>query len=435
MSNIFQFPVKIKGKQKETEIDAKFPDKLQFLFEPHRYKVLWGGRGGAKSWGVARALLIQAAMNPLRILCAREYQNSINESVHHLLKSQITDLGLDSFYKIEQAAIMGRNGSEFLFAGLRNNVTRIKSFEAIDRVWIEEAQSVSKTSWETVVPTIRKDGSEIWATYNPELETDETHRRFVIDPPSDAVVVKINWSDNEWFPEVLRKEKDELKKKDFDAYLNIWEGHCRVALEGAIYAKELRAATEEGRIRNVPYDALKQVHTFFDLGWADNTSIWFTQSINNELRLIDYYSNNQMPIQHYIQVLQNKGYIYGTDWLPHDARAKDLGTGRSIEEIMVSAGRQVKIVPNLSVFDGINAARTIFNRCYFDEKKCSEGLQNLRHYRFDVDPESKQLSGKPLHDHNSHAADAFRYFAVAIEEDRPASSARGIRMSGWRAYA
>ena len=416
-----------------TVTNAEFPEKLQCLFEPHRYKILYGGRGGAKSWGVARALLIQGAASPLRILCAREFQNSIAESVHHLLQSQAEAIGLGSFYEIQNAAIYGKNGTEFVFAGIRNNITKIKSFEALDRVWVEEAQTVSKTSWDTLIPTIRKDGSEIWATYNPELETDETHQRFVINPPEDAAVVKINWSDNPWFPEVLRKEKDALKLRDPDAYQNVWEGNCRVTLEGAIYAKELRVAQDEGRIRNVPYDALKQVHTFWDLGWADNTSIWFAQTVNNELRLIDYYSNNQMPLTHYISVLQNKGYIYGTDWLPHDAKAKTLATGRSVEEIMVSAGRKVQIVPNLSIFDGINAARTVFNRCYFDEQKCSDGLQSLRRYRYEVDADTKQFSGRPLHDYHSHAADSFRYFAVAIEEDRPASSARGIRMGGWRA--
>jgi phage terminase large subunit len=412
---------------------AEFPEKLRFLFEPARYKVLYGGRGGAKSWGVARALLIQAASTPLRILCAREFQNSIVESVHHLLHAQVEATGLQSFYEIQSSLIRGVNGSEFVFAGLRNNITKIKSFEGVDRVWIEEAQTVSKSSWEVLIPTIRKEGSEIWVTFNPELETDETYRRFVIHPPIGAKVVKINWNDNPWFPMTLRREKDELKERDLDAYLNVWEGNCRVTLDGAIYAKELRLAQEEGRIRTVPYDMAKPVYTFFDLGWADNTSIWFAQTVSGELRLIDYYGNHQMPIQHYIAVLQNKGYLYGTDWLPHDARAKEQGSGRSIEEIMIAAGRNVRIVPRLSVSDGINAARTIFNRCYFDEQKCAEGLQSLRHYRYDVDPDTKQFSDRPLHDWSSHAADAFRYFAVAIEEDRPVVSARGVRMSGWRA--
>lgn len=411
---------------------AEFPEKLRFLFEPHRYKVLYGGRGGAKSWSVARALLIQAAKAPLRILCARELQSSIAESVHHLLRSQIAEIGLEGFYEVQNSAILGRNGSEFVFAGLRNNVTKIKSFEGIDRVWVEEAQAVSKGSWEVLIPTIRKAGSEIWITFNPELEADETYRRFVADPPAGAAVVHVNWDDNPWFPETLRREKDELKARDPDAYRNIWEGRCRAALDGAIYARELRVAQEEGRIGRIVYDAARPVHTFFDLGWADSTSVWFAQSIGSEFRLIDYYSNSQLPIQHYIGALQERGYVYGTDWLPHDARARTLATGRSVEEIMLAAGRRVRIVPDLSIYDGINAARTVFNRCWFDEHKCVEGLQGLRRYRYDVDPATGGFSGRPLHDHHSHAADAFRYFAVAAEDDRPGGSARGIRMRGWR---
>jgi phage terminase large subunit len=415
------------------EVKAEFPQTLEFLFQPARYKVLYGGRGGAKSWGVARALLIQGAQSPLRILCAREFQNSIGDSVHHLLKNQIESLKLESFYQIQNASITGLNGTEFVFAGLRNNTSRIKSFEAIDRAWIEEAQTVSKSSWKDLMPTIRKDGSEIWITFNPELETDETYQRFVVNPPTDAIVRKVNWTENPFFNAVLEQERLDDLKRDPVAYRNIWEGECRSTLEGAIYGNEIRKAEEEGRIMSVPYDALKQVHTFWDLGWADNTSIWFAQSVGPELRLIDYYSNQLQPLQHYMQTLQGKGYIYGTDWLPHDARAKSLATGRSVEEIMLSMGRKVQIAPNLSLFDGINAARTIFNRCYFDKDKCSEGLQALRHYRYDIDPESKQLSGKPLHDWASHGADAFRYFALSIGDDAPAVSARGIKMVGWRA--
>ncbi|MEO9231616.1 MAG: PBSX family phage terminase large subunit [Devosia sp.] len=411
---------------------AEFPEKLQFLFKPARYKVLYGGRGGAKSWGVARALLIQAATSKLRILCGREFQNSITESVHHLLEEQIAGLGLSEFYRVQKYTITGANGSEFVFAGIKQNINNLKSFEGADRVWVEEAQTVSHESWKKLIPTIRKDSSEIWVTFNPELESDETYKRFVLNPPSDAAVVKLNWSDNPWFPEVLRKEKDELKERDPDSYQNVWEGHCMTSLDGAIYAKELRLAQEEGRIRSIPYDAMKPVQTFWDLGWADNTSIWFAQSVGNELRLIDYYSNSQQPLQHYINMLQSKGYIYGTDWLPHDARAKTLATGRSIEEIMLGLGRKVSITPNLSIFDGINALRTIFNRCYFDEHKCADGIQSLRHYRYDVDPDSKQFSGRPLHDHSSHASDALRYFAVSVQEDSPQARSGRVKIGGWR---
>lgn len=412
------------------EIKADFPDKLQCLFQPKRYKILYGGRGGAKSWGVARALLILGAKSPIRVLCARELQNSIRDSVIKLLGDQVRLLGLEEFYEVQASAIKGKNGTEFGFEGLRHNVTRIKSWEGADYCWIEEAQTVSKSSWATLIPTVRKEKSEIWATFNPDLETDETYTRFVLNTPPDADCVKIGWQDNPWFPEVLAKERDYLKTTDPDAYLNIWEGFCRQALDGAIYAKQIRQAQEENRVTKVHYDASKPVNTFWDLGWADNTSIWFAQSIGSEFRVIDFYQNNQQPVQHYLTILQNKGYVYGTDYLPHDAVAKSM-VGRSVEEILRSMGRTVSILPKAGISEGIEAARTIFNRCWFDEGRCQDGLQALRHYRYDVDPDTGLFSKKPLHDIHSHAADAFRYLAIAIQEDsKPFKMAVGQDFGG-----
>ena len=135
---------------------VEFPQKLEILFEPKRYKVLYGGRGGAKSWGVARALLVLGVKKTTRVLCAREFQNSIGQSVHKLLSDQIIALKLESFYEITQNSIRGKNGSEFAFVGLKNNVANIKSYEGVDICWVEEAQSVSKTSWNVLIPTIRK---------------------------------------------------------------------------------------------------------------------------------------------------------------------------------------------------------------------------------------------------------------------------------------
>ena len=398
--------------------EIEFPEALDWLFEPARYKVAHGGRGGAKSWGVARALLIQGRQEPLRILCARELQKSIGDSVHKLLADQIADMGLSAFYEIQKTTIKGKNGTEFLFAGLRHNIASIKSFEGIDRVWVEEAQTVSKASWDTLIPTIRKDGSEIWITFNPELDTDETYKRFVVTPPTNAIVRKIGWQDNPWFPDVLRREKDDLEAKDPDAAMVVWGGHTRQTLDGAIYAKEIREATTGGRITRVPYDPTKPVHTFWDLGWADNTSIWFGQTIGFETRAIDFYQNSQQSLDHYLRVMQDRGYVLGTCWLPHDARAKQLGTGRSIEEMMRAAGRAVQIVPQLSVADGINAARTVFANVWFDADKCVDGLQCLRRYRYDVDQATGQFSRQPLHDEASHGADAFRYMAVALREPK-----------------
>lgn len=403
-----------------------FPEALQCLFQPARYKVLYGGRGGSKSWGAARALLSLGATRPIRVLCAREYQNSIKDSVHKLLSDQIVSMGLDMptlangnfFYDVQQASIKGSNGTEFGFEGIKHNVGKIKSYEGVDYCWVEEAVTVSKSSWDVLVPTIRKEKSEIWLTFNPELETDETYIRFVKNPPPNSIVKKITYRDNPWFPEVLREEMEDLKQKDFDAYLNVWEGECKQVLEGAVYMDELRDAVSLNRITSVPYDHTKPVDTFWDLGFADKTSIWFAQAVGFEYHLIDFYQNRLKGLDHYLLQLQKKGYVYGNLWLPHDAKAKSLGTGRSIEELARAKGFSPRIVPSLRLNDGINAARTIFPVCYFDKDKCADGINDLRHYRYDVLPGTGTLSRIPLHDDHSHAADAFRYFAIAIKQPK-----------------
>jgi phage terminase large subunit len=401
---------------------AHFPIALEPLFQPARYKILYGGRGGGKSWGIANYLLAEAARRPLRVLCCREFQASIRESVHRLLADQIRIHGLGDRFRVLDASIRSieEGGSEFIFEGLRHNAGKIRSLEGIDKVWVEEAANVSKTSWEILIPTIRKDGSEIIVSFNPELETDETYQRFVAHPPSDSVAMRVNWPDNPWFPEVLRREANDLRVRDPDSYAHVYLGECRLTLDGAIYAAELREATEEGRICAIPYDTTKPVNVYFDLGWQDLTAIWFAQHIAGEVRLIDYLEDSQRPFNSYLRELQSKEYVYGTLWLPHDAQAKSLGTGRSIEEIARAAGWRVRVVPNLSVADGINAVRTLFPNLWFDRERCSDGLQALRHYRYDLDPNG-QFSRSPLHDQASHGADALRYVAVAMQEARRAS--------------
>ena len=398
---------------------AEFPHKLSVLFEKSRYKVLYGGRGGAKSWGIARALLILGAKSELRILCAREFQTSIRDSVHKLLCDQIENLGLLGFYEITQTSIRGKNGTEFSFVGLKNNVGNVKSYEGVDICWVEEAQTTSRMSWNVLIPTIRKEGSEVWISFNPELETDETYQRFVVNPPEDAKIVKINWSDNPWFPETLRMEKDALRIRDNNAYLNVWEGLCRRTVDGAVFAKEIEMADLEERITRVPYDPIKPVHAVFDLGWSDNTAIWFVQFIGMEIRVIRFMESNQKTMAWYLAEMQKFGYVYDTMWLPHDAKHKLIAAnGRTMESIVRSAGYKVQVLERVPVVDSIDAARSIFSKCYFDRINCDQGLQCLRHYRYDVDPETKQFSKNPIHDIYSHGADAFRYLALMVGEPR-----------------
>jgi phage terminase large subunit len=403
-----------------SDTNAQFPVKMASLFDKARYKIYYGGRGAGKSHSVAKALLILGARSPIRVLCAREYQTSIRDSVHKLLSDQIDLMNMHSIYEITQNSIRGRNGSEFAFVGLKNNVSNVKSYEGIDICWVEEAQTVSRMSWNTVIPTIRKEGSEIWVTFNPELETDETYQRFVVKPPEHAVVQKINWSDNPWFPEVLALEKDALKSRDPSAYQTVWEGLCRLTVDGAIFANEMQVAELDGRITKVAYDPTKPVHAIFDLGWADSTAIWFLQFVGMETRLIRYHEDSQKTISHYLALMQTYGYMYDTLWLPHDAQNKTLASnGKSIEEIVRAAGYKTRIIERTPVADSINAARTIFRNCWFDRENCYDGLQCLRHYRYDVDPETGQFSRQPLHDIYSHGADAFRYIGLMINEPKP----------------
>jgi len=395
--------------------DVKFPTKFSPLFQKYRYKIAKGGRGGAKSWAFARALLILAAQKPLRILCAREFQTSIKDSVHKLLCDQIIDMGLIGFYEITQASLRGRNGTEFFFAGLRNNISSIKSFEGIDICWIEEAQTVSKSSWDTLIPTIRKDGSEIWISFNPDLESDETYQRFIVNQVPDSVVINVNWNDNPWFPEVLQKEMESLKRRDFRAYQNVWEGLCKQTVDGAVFADQIDAAEQEGRITKVLYDPTKPVHAVCDLGWSDATAWWLIQFIGMETRFIRYFEDSQKTMTHYLAELQKFGYVYDTIWLPHDAQNKTLAaSGRTIEDIVRSSGYKTRILDKVPVVDSINAARTIFSNCWFDRENCADGLNCLRHYRYEVDPDTKQFSKTPLHDQYSHGADAFRYIGLML---------------------
>jgi hypothetical protein len=224
---------------------VELPARLQCLCEISRYKIIHGGRGSGKSWSVARALLMRGVRKPLRILCAREFQNSLADSVHRLLADQLEPLQLSDFYTVGKSSIVGSNGTEFLFAGLRHNVSKIKSFEGVDIAWVEEGQTVSKKSFDVLIPTIRRLGSEIWVTLNPDLEDDDVWQRFVKWPLPGSIVQQVNWSHNAWFPGELRLEKDHLKAHDLDAYQNVWEGHCRSHVQNALWKMEIFGPNRE----------------------------------------------------------------------------------------------------------------------------------------------------------------------------------------------
>ena len=392
---------------------AQFPDKLDFLFQPHRYKVAYGGRGSGKSWGFARALLLQASNKPLRILCAREIQRSIRQSVHQLLTDQIQALGLGPFYEVLESEIRGINGSLFSFTGLANNtVESIKSFEGVQIVWCEEAQTISRKSWDILIPTIRKPDSEIWVSFNPNIDTDNTYQRFVVEPPENAKVVKVNWQDNPWFPQVLEDERQHSLKTNPD-YANIWEGDCKAAVDGAIYSNEIREAQEGNRITTVPYDPMMKVHVVMDLGWNDSMSVILCQKGISDLRIIGYIEDDHRTLDSYSAQLKNLSYNWGTMFLPHDGQSKDFKHGISAEDIMKKLGWDIRIVPKADIESGIKLARMNFHRIYFD-KSAQRLVECLKNYRRSINSATNE-PGAPLHDEFSHGADAFRYLCTSIE--------------------
>jgi phage terminase large subunit len=260
--------------------NIQFPAAFEGLFQPSRYKCYWGGRGGAKSWALARALLLKAVAGQLRILCARELQTSIADSVHRLLSDQIHALHLDSYFEVARNSIKSVTGSEFLFRGIRHSVQEIKSLEGVDICWVEEAQSVSAASWEILIPTIRKQGSEIWISFNPVEETDPTYQRFVLHPPPDAIVRKVGWEDNPWFPATLDAERRYMLELDLEAYEHIWGGHCRKISEAVIFGK---------RVSVEAFDTPEGVRFFHgaDWGFANDPTALIRSFIQDDCLYID----------------------------------------------------------------------------------------------------------------------------------------------------
>ena len=221
-------------------MNIEIPPILDFLLVrgKYRYKVVYGGRGaGGKSWNIARALLILASQNQkLRILCCREFMNSVSESVHALLKDQIEKLGFEKLFDIQRDVIRCKNGSEFIFIGLHNNTSKIKSMEGVDIAWIEEGETISKQSWTDLTPTIRKPGSEIWVTFNPRDPSDPTSKMFIEDPPPpDSIIVKVTTDDNPDFPAVLRAEMEHDYRTDPDLAIHKWGGEYRQNSDSQIF--------------------------------------------------------------------------------------------------------------------------------------------------------------------------------------------------------
>lgn len=392
--------------------------KELFTWGKYRFKVFFGGRGSGKSHSIARALLIRGMEQPTRILCAREFQKSIKDSVHKLLADLIAEHGLHDFYEVQESKIIGKNGTEFLFAGLRHNVSGIKSMEGVDIVWIEEAENVSDNSYELLIPTIRKEGSEIWITFNTKSLNDPTYRRFVATVSPDIFCRKVSWRDNPYFPAVLDKERLRLQATDGEAYAHVWEGEPDTRRSGAVLAKWIGKAREDRRICKVPYDPSFEVFSAWDLGWGDSTAIWWLQWVGRELRWLDYYENNGERLDHYAQIYKNKPYNYMATscYLPHDGGHGNI-RGLSVTQQLADMGIKNEVLSReVDINPGIDLLRQTIDLSAFDADKCAEGLRALENYAYEWDETRQVFKGKPMHNWASNGADAARYAARAAQD-------------------
>ena len=227
-------------------------------------------------------------------------------------------------------------------------------------------------------------------------------------------------SETKVIPEV--ELADAKKIMDEDEYNQEYECSWTASIKGAYYGKQLAEAQEQDRIGKVPYDPRLPVQTAWDLGVGDSTAIWFFQVLGQEVRIIDYHEDSGEGLPYYAKILDQRGYKYGDHWAPHDIQVRELGSGKSRIETAKMLGIQFRIVPNLSIDDGINAVRNTIPRCWIDAKKCELGLQALRNYRKEYDDRRQEYKPRPLHDWSSHAADAFRYLAVGLKDKQKAKS-------------
>lgn len=381
---------------------------------------MYGGRGGAKSHAIARSLLVIGMQAPKRIICAREIQKSISDSVHALLSDIIREHGLQDFYEIQRDIIKGRNGTEFKFRGLKHNTTDLKSLEGADICWIEEAQNVSHNSWEILIPTIRKEGSEIWVSFNPKNLTDPTYQRFVSYQDSDIQAVSVSWRDNPFFPAVLDKERKKLEQADPDAYEHIWEGKPDTRRSGAVFAKQLAKAREESRITKVPYDPSCEVFTAWDLGFGDATAIWWLQYVGRELRWLEYYENSGEQLDYYARIVKDRPYNYVKHghYLPHDGGHGNI-RGDSVSKQLQLLGLSNTVLTRESdINPGIELLRQTIAYSVFDQDKCRDGIHALENYGYEWDEDRGIFKSKPRHDWSSHGASAARYAAIAAGQQK-----------------
>lgn len=383
---------------------------------PVRWRGLKGGRDSAKSHSAVKAAIARCISARERVVCTREVQKSLADSLHQLICDQISFLGVRDFFDVRQNYIAGPHESQFSFHGLSNQTAgSIKSLEGATIALIEEGQTVSARSLDILVPTIRAENSEIWACWNPEMETDAIDQRLVVNCPDDAIVEHVNYTDNPWASKALDSDREQMQRTDPEKFAHVYLGQYRPAVEGAIYYNEVSALKANGRLTNVPYDPLLKVHWIWDLGYNDYMSILGVQRMASEVRVIAYIEDRLRTYDSYSQELKDFKWNNGKLWIPHDGKARSAESGRNAQQILEALGWTVEIVPDVGIEQGIKLTRMLFPRLYVDKTRAGEWMTRMGRYRRHVN-KTTGTGSAPVHDEHSHGADAGRYLSVVADQ-------------------
>lgn len=418
--------------------NRKRPVWIKRFEHPARYKGAYGGRASGKSHAFAEMLIERCLKQKTRAVCIREVQNSLKESVRQLIIDKIQQYGLGDQFEPLEAEIRGPHGSLIIFRGMQAyNAETIKSLEGYDLAWIEEAQTLSHTSLRMLRPTIRAPGSEIWATWNPRHDTD------AIDgflrgpqPPTNAIIERVNYSENPWLPDEMIQEMEEDRRRDPEAAAHVWDGGYEIVTEGAYYAVLLAQAEADGRIGDYPYDPALPVLTAWDIGVDDYTAIWFLQENGNQVRAIDYFEASGEGLEGIVrqalpelvpseqrerelEVLRAVAFKYGRHFFPHDIKVREWGAGRSRLVTARELGlKDINVGIQVNPSERINALRKLLPNMRFNKATTNEGIKRLRNYSRRFNRAMETFSG-PLHDQNSHGSDALGEFAINCHLTQP----------------
>lgn len=407
-----------------SKLAIETPEVFAPLLRPARYKGAYGGRGSGKSHFFAEMLVEEAMLRPgLRAVCVREVQKSLKQSAKKLVEDKIETLGVGHLFEVLEPEIRTPGGGVIIFQGMQDHTAEsIKSLEGFDIAWIEEAQALSERSLTLLRPTIRKDGSEIWASWNPTRKKDAIDVFLRQKRPENAIVVQANWRDNPFFPQTLEEERQTDLREYPDRYEHVWEGGYAKVTEGAYFAQCLMQAKE--RITFVPLDPLMSIRAFWDIGGtgakADATAIWVAQFVGQKINVVDYYEAQGQPLAAHVNWLRERGYERAECVLPHDGASGEKVYDVTYEGALRSAGFSVRTIPNQGAGAAkmrIEAARRLFPRIWFNDKTTEAGREALGWYHEKRD-EERGIGLGPNHDWSSHGADAFGLMCIAYEEPR-----------------